>query len=135
VDISHRNFIDQIAAVESVIKELGADGKQTLTVFNKVDIVSDPDTVKSQLQRISGSVAISAKTGEGMDQMIQELEHQLSAWRLRAKYRIPVDESALIAEIHRIGHVLEITYEDNTAIITANVPPHLETKLAAFVMG
>lgn len=133
VDISHPGFMEQIAAVESVIHELGAEGKQTLTVFNKVDLLKNAELVETQLRRVPGSVAISARTGGGVNQMIQELEHQLSAWRLRAVYTIPVSESALIAEIHRIGHVLGIRYEQNNAVITAHVPPQLQGKLAPYL--
>jgi hypothetical protein len=38
----------------------------------------------------------------------------------------------LIAEIHRVGHVLELKYEGNDAVIVAHVPPHLEQKLADY---
>ena len=122
-------------AVESVIEELDAHGKQTITIFNKIDLVQNPGLIDSQLRRIPGSVAVSARTGLGVDQMLQELENRLSAWRLRASYRIPVGESALLAEIHRAGHVLEISYEGNTAFVRANVPPELQAKLAAYLVS
>jgi len=56
----------------------------------------------------------------------------LSAWRLRSHFKIPASESALIAEIHRVGHVLELKYEGNDAIIVAHVPPELGQKFAKF---
>jgi hypothetical protein len=65
---------------------------------------------------------------------VQALEDALSAWRLRSRFRIPSNESALIAEIHRVGHVLELRYEGNNAIIVAHVPPHLEQKLANYAL-
>jgi hypothetical protein len=43
-----------------------------------------------------------------------------------------VSESALIAEIHRVGHVLELRYDGEFAIIVAHTPPQLQQKLAAF---
>jgi hypothetical protein len=51
---------------------------------------------------------------------------------LRLSFRIPSNESALLAEIHRAGHVLELRYEGNDAVIVAHVPPHLEAKLARY---
>jgi hypothetical protein len=51
---------------------------------------------------------------------------------LRSRFRIPSKESALIAEIHRVGHVLELRYEGSDAVIVAHVPPHLEQKLADY---
>ncbi len=133
VDISHPHFLDQMAAVESVLKELDAHGKQTFTVFNKTDLVGDSDVVAMQLARIPHSVAISAKTGEGIPEMIEELENQLAAWRLRGVYRIPLADTATVAEIHRVGHVLEIRYEEEFAIVRAHIPPQLRHKLSAFL--
>jgi GTP-binding protein HflX len=88
----------------------------------------------SYLKRFPGSVAISARTGEGVNKLVQALEDALSSWRLRSRFCIPSNESALIAEIHRVGHVLELRYEGSDAVIVAHVPPHLEQKLADYAV-
>jgi GTP-binding protein HflX len=157
VDLSHPRVDEQMDAVDAVIKELDAFGKQTLIVFNKIDRlengaggsratwtgnperVDEPggESVNRELaeiyvKRFPGSVAISARTGEGVGHLVQALENSLSSWRLRSRFRIPARESALIAEIHRVGHVLEVRYEGDDALIVAHVPPHLEQKLSRF---
>ena len=129
VDLSHPRVDEQMEAVDRVTKELDAYGKQTLIVFNKIDKLANREGVDSYLKRFSGSVAISARTGEGVNQLVQALEGALSSWRLRSRFRIPANESALIAEIHRVGHVLELRYEENDALIVAHVPPDLAQKL------
>ena len=134
VDLSHPNFAEQMQAVETVLREIEAHGKQTVTVFNKRDAVENTDLIAAQLRRTRGSVAISAQTGEGMDQFIQELENSLAAWRLRASYKIPDTESAIVAEIHRVGHVLSIEYAEGSVLIRAHVPPELEKRLAAYAV-
>jgi GTP-binding protein HflX len=134
VDLSHARVDDQIEAVENVIKELDAHGKQTLIVFNKIDNLPNRELIDIYLRRFPGSVAISARTGEGVNKLVQALQDALSAWRLRSRFRIPASESALIAEIHRVGHVLELKYEDNDAIVVAHVPPDLTQKLADFAI-
>ena len=131
VDLSHPQHREQMAAVDETISELGAHGKQTLIAFNKSDQV-DPDIMASQLHNHPGSVAISALTGAGMDAFFQELEVRLSAWRMRVEFRIPIEASALLAEVHRVGHVLSVTYEDDTAVVLAHIPPELKPKLAPF---
>ena len=132
VDLSHPRVDEQMQAVDGVIKELNAYGKQTLIVFNKIDNLPNRELADSYLNRFPGSVAISARTGEGLDRLVQALEDALSSWRLRSRFRIPANESALIAEIHRVGHVLELRYEGSDAVIVAHVPPHLEQKLANY---
>jgi 50S ribosomal subunit-associated GTPase HflX len=67
-----------------------------------------------------------------MGNLVQALENALSSWRLRSRFRIPANESALLAEIHRVGHVLEVRYEGDDALVVAHVPPHLEQKLARY---
>src|SRR5207249_6437717 len=111
VDLSHPRVDEQMAAVDSVIKELDAFGKQTLIVFNKIDNLDNREQAETYVKRFPGSVAISARTGEGVNKLVQALESALSAWRLRSHFRVPLSESNLIAEIHRVGHVLELRYD------------------------
>ena len=157
VDLSHPRVDEQMEAVDSVIKELDAFGKQTLIVFNKIDNLEngaggnratstgEPGRVDARgdesinreisetyVKRFPGSVAISARTGEGVNRLVGALENALSSWRLRSRFRIPSDQSALIAEIHRVGHVLELRYEGDDALIVAHVPPELAQKLARY---
>ena len=129
VDLSHPRVDDQMEAVEGVTKELGAFGKQTVIVFNKIDKLQNRELAETYTKRFPGSVAISARTGEGVNNLVQALQDALSAWRLRSRFRIPASESALIAEIHRVGHVLELRYEGEGALIVAHVPPELAQKL------
>ncbi len=142
VDLSHPRVDEQMEAVDSVIKELDAFGKQTLIVFNKIDNLENGaargdesinrEISETYVKRFPGSVAISARTGEGVNRLVGALENALSSWRLRSRFRIPSDQSALIAEIHRVGHVLELRYEGDDALIVAHVPPELAQKLARY---
>jgi len=132
VDLSHPRVDEQMEAVDAVIKELDAFGKQTLIVFNKIDNLRNREQVEAYLKRFPGSVAISARTGESVNTLVQALQDALSSWRLRSRFRIPASESALIAEIHRAGHVLELRYEGGDALIVAHVPPELAQKLERF---
>ena len=58
-DLSHPRVDEQMAAVDSVIKELDAFGKQTLIVFNKIDLLENPELASIYCRRFPGSVAIS----------------------------------------------------------------------------
>src|ERR1700736_1131692 len=135
VDLSHPRVDEHIEAVNNVTKELGAFGKQTLIVFNKIDALQNDELIDIYKERFPGSVAISAHTGEGVNKLVQALQDALSAWRLRSRFKIPASESALIAEIHRVGHVLELRYEGNDALVVAHVPPELAQKLERFAQS
>ena len=133
VDLSHPRVDEQMEAVDAVIKELGAFGKQTLTIFNKIDLLKNPELVNVYREKFPGSVAISARTGANLDDLVPALQNALISWRLRARYRLPVSEAALLAEAHRVGHVLEVQYEGDHTLLVAHVPPQLEQKLAPFL--
>ncbi|PWU11270.1 MAG: GTPase HflX [Verrucomicrobia bacterium] len=132
IDISHPNYRDQMAVVDSIVKELGAHGKQTVLVFNKIDQIENRELVQSQLRNYPNSVAISVHSGEGMNSFLEQLEMDLSAWRLKGEYQIPLTESALIAELHRVGRILSVCYEEEYARISAHIPPHLQSRMAPF---
>jgi GTP-binding protein HflX len=134
VDLSHPRVDEHIEAVDTVIKELGAFGKQTLMVFNKIDLLANDELVAAYTQKFPGSVAISARKGIGVSGLVQALQDELGAWRLRSHFRVPLREAGLIAEIHRVGHVLELRYEGEFALIVAHTPPELQKKLAAFAV-
>ncbi len=135
VDLSHPRVDEQMAAVDEVIKELDAFGKQTVIVFNKIDRLENPELADVYRKRFPGSVAISARIGDGVEDFVGALQHALGAWRMRSQFRVPLREANLIAEIHRVGHVLDLRYEGEFAVVTAHVPPHLEQRLASFALA
>lgn len=135
VDLSHPQWEEHIAATEEVIRELEADGKHTLIVFNKIDRLANAEAIDAALGRHPHSVAISVKTGENLEQFVDELQNQLSAWRLRQKFRIPQADSAALAELHQAGHVVGIAYDGDDALVTAHIPPALEAKFARYAVS
>ena len=135
VDLSHPQWEEHIVATEEVIRELEADGKHTLIVFNKIDRLANAEAIDAALARHPHSVAISVKTGENLEQFVDELQNQLSVWRLRQKFRIPQADSAALAELHQAGHVVEIAYDGDDALVTAHIPPALEAKFARYAVS
>lgn len=134
VDLSHVQWEHHIAATEAVIRELDAAGKHTLIVFNKIDRVENREAVAAAMSRFPNSVAISAATGENLREFVDELQNQLSAWRLRQHFRIPQSDSAALAELHRAGHVIDIRYEGDDALVSAHIPPAMEARFARFIV-
>jgi GTP-binding protein HflX len=134
VDLSHPLFEQQMAAVQVVLEELNAWGKQMIVVFNKIDRVENPALIAQVLRDHPGSVAISAVTGEGLPELFSEIESRLKAWRMRVKLVLPNHLSALLAELHRVGRVLDVSYRDDEIALTAHVPPQLQGKIKKYVV-
>ena len=135
VDLSHPLYEQQMSAVQTVLEELNAWGKQMIVVFNKCDRVANPALIEHALHKHPGSVAISALTGDGFKELYDEMEHQVKSWRLRVKLELPNHLTALVAELHRFGRVLDVSYLGDKIILTAHVPPHLQGKIKAYVVA
>jgi GTP-binding protein HflX len=103
-------------------------------VFNKIDRVANPALIEQVLHHYPGSVAISAATGEGMPELFSEIEQRLKAWRMRVKLVVPNHLTALLAELHRVGRVLDVSYRDDSVALTAHVPPQLQGKIQNYVV-
>jgi GTP-binding protein HflX len=106
-----------------------------IVVFNKIDRVTNPALIEYALHKHPHSVAISAVTGEGLGDLFGEIEHQVKSWRLRVKLVIPNHLTALVAELHRVGRVLDISYRDDTVALTAHVPPQLQGKIKPYMVA
>ena len=133
VDVSHPQASEQIQSVEEVLREIGAEGKPTLMVFNKVDQLNGNHTaLAGLLSRHPSGVPISATTGEGIPALLAELGSQLRPIREFLELAVPHDQSGIIARLHEVGQVVERHYEGETARFKARIPPHFHSEFAPF---
>jgi GTP-binding protein HflX len=116
-----------------VLDELGAEGKPTITVLNKIDLVEDPEQIASLARMFPDALRISAFTRAGLDQLLDACSAVL-ADRVRClDYRIPQQRADLVGLLHRDAKVLSTDYEGNDILVRAVVPPMLAGRLEAFV--
>jgi len=133
-DAAHPAVEDHIRAVYEVLDEIKAADVPMVHVFNKIDI-ADPGMV-SQLQLMWGrnaSVAVSARTGEGLDRLLDIVDAELASDRQRVTLRIPQSQAGLVARIHRSGRVLNQRYEGDDIILEAELDPAMKAQTAQFV--
>jgi len=134
VDVSHPQADEQIAAVNTVLNEIGAGDKPTLMVFNKVDQLNGANTLTRLHELYPNSVAISATTGAGVEELLAEISSQIRPERELLELKIPHEESAAIARLHKVGQVLERRYLAKTAKFKARIPPQHHAAFAAFIV-
>lgn len=122
VDASDPNFREQLQVTEELLQELGAGGKRTLYVFNKCDLGI------AELGRIGLSapvenlVYISARTGQGIEQMVQRLEEMVTEGKRRITYWIPNADGGALSTLYRVATVENVEYgaEGVTAVALAD---------------
>ncbi|HUW61597.1 MAG TPA: GTPase HflX [Candidatus Bathyarchaeia archaeon] len=132
-DLAHPHLKDHLAAVQAVLEEIHAGEKPVVNVFNKLDIAPETSEVRQMLHGPGARVGVSAKTGEGLNALLAEIDRQLSSSRRRVTLRIPQGNGAVIARVHQSSRVLNQNYEDNTVVIEAEIDPALEGALAEFI--
>jgi GTP-binding protein HflX len=110
----------QIAAVDDVLKELGASQKPTVLVLNKTDLLDEVELDKL-VGRFPDAVTMSAAKGEGLDDLLEALTGALSRLRVEVELLIPFDHGDLVARLHDDGEVLEESYEAEGTRIVARM--------------
>ena len=136
VDAGHPQAAEQIAAVNTVLREIGAEGKPTIMVFNKIDRLDGArGPLQKHLEQYPNSVGLSARTGEGTAGLIQELGTQLRPARELVELCVPHGDSAVIARLHEVAQVLERDYAGEAARFKARIPPHFRGEFAAYIVG
>jgi len=146
VDISHPQAGEQIQAVNTVLDEIGAAGKPTLMVFNKIDRLNlngnDAGNGNGNgringhafLEQHPNAVGVSAKTGDGLPVLLEELNNQLRPVREFMELSVPHESSAVIARLHAVGQVVERDYDRDQAWFKVRIPPHLHEEFAPFII-
>jgi GTP-binding protein HflX len=110
----------QIAEVERVLREIGADRVPQLVVFNKVDLVTDATAL--YLRGLAhGAVFASARSGMGIDDLVAEIAARLPSPNVEITLLVPYDRGEVIATLHRLGKVLTTDYEEEGTRVVARV--------------
>jgi GTP-binding protein HflX len=146
VDVSSPHAAQQTAHVTSVLHDIGAGETRQIAVLNKVDLLPGraPDDSHVLAQRIlgeartlemSGAVAVSARSGAGIDAVLAEIDRTLAFDPVSlARYRLPAAEGALLHLLHEHARVLSSRYEGDECVLEAEVPESLKRSLAKYAV-
>ncbi|MBQ7051425.1 MAG: GTPase HflX [Clostridia bacterium] len=117
-------MLRQHDVVLEVLQSLGAGDKPRIDVINKVDLLET-------LPQWPGAVPISAKTGEGMDQLLAEIKKNLLGVQRPLRVNIPYAQGALVSMLHGNGSVIAEEYTDTGIQIDAMADDELYGRLAS----
>ncbi len=131
VDASDDDWAEQLEAVDAVLESIGCENVATLAVFNKVDRI-DTSLAAARARAVPGSVAVSALTGEGIEDLLDRISEEAASRDRLVDAVLPYSQSALAAAVHRHGKLLAESYEGDGLHIVAKVPEHLATQLEKF---
>lgn len=122
-DASTPDLLLQMKAVEEVLKEVEADGIETVLILNKWDQVSDAERIILQAQ-FPKAICTSVLTGEGIEQLDERVACYLDNWSLHLEVEVPASGGRLLADLRRIARVVSERYEEDRWIASLSLAPH-----------
>ena len=131
-DVSHEDTEAQSRDVEEVLSQLGIaerGGRRLLEVWNKIDLLASEARVRvrnqAERQRAVGRpVLVSARTGEGLDLLVVEIEQRLAADRITLEFLLEAADGAGLSWLHRHTEVMsKALREDGVLAITVRADP------------
>jgi len=114
VDVSHPQFEEHVAVVNETLKELGANEKPTIMVFNKIDLLSEENRgiIGELKHRYPHAVFISAARGIGVSALKAEIEKVITEDSFEITVEIPLNHYELASRLHELGEVRERIFTD-----------------------
>ena len=123
VDCSNPQMDMQMHVVYETLRQLEVMGKEVVTVFNKIDKENADQTCRDP--KADYRVKISAKTGEGLDELLATIEKILRNRRIYLEKIFNYAEAGKIQKIRKYGQLLSEEYTDEGILVKAYVPAEL----------
>jgi GTP-binding protein HflX len=133
VDAGAPDAEQQVEAVRAVLRDIGAADQPELLVVNKIDL-ADPAVVDDLLSAHPEAVAVSAKTGEGIEKLEEVVGARLGALDPVVELAVPYERGDVIAALHREGDVLVEVHGDRETRVRARIPETDVSRFREFVV-
>ncbi|HSF26791.1 MAG TPA: GTPase HflX [Actinomycetes bacterium] len=134
VDGSHPDPEGQLGAVRQVLLEVGARDVPEIVVVNKAD-AADPLVLDRLRRREPHSVIVSARTGQGLDELRAAIERDLPRPAVEVDVVVPYARGELVSRVHEHGKVLAEEHTPDGTRLRALVPESLAAELVGFPVG
>jgi GTP-binding protein HflX len=125
---------ESIAAVDSVLEEIGAGTAPRLLVFNKIDLL-DPAEARELTIREPDAIAISAATGAGLEDLRERIGVAFEETLRPVELLVPYSEGAVLAELHTLAGDLEREDRPDGVVIRARIPAAVTHRFADFAQN
>ena len=134
VDGSDPDPEGQIRAVHDVLNEIGAAQVSELVVINKSDLAA-PEDIAALRSRHRDAVVVSARTGEGFDELRRTIEGRLPRPEVEVRALLPYGRGDLLDRVHQEGELLTTEHTGDGTLVVARVNADLAGELAAYERG
>jgi GTPase len=129
VDASSPTGWEQYEAVTGVLKELGCSGHNTLVLLNKIDKAEDPADVQILRHKLPDALAISARTGANISDLVGRVRDQIGGEIQTVTLRVPARDGKAVCFVEKHSEVLDRRYEDSTIEFDVRIGGRLLTRI------
>lgn len=135
VDAAHPDPLSQVAAVRTVLSEIpGALDVPELIVLNKTDL-ADAVTLAALRTGLPGAVAVSARTGEGIEELRARIEQMLPHPQVSIDVVVPYSRGDLVSRVHAEGEIDTVDYVEVGTHVVARVGAALAAEIEGAAAG
>jgi GTP-binding protein HflX len=134
LDVTNPNVAQHHETTLAVLRELGADEKRTITVFNKADAADDEARQRAHRLDPNG-LLVSARTGLGLEQLVDRCLELIADSLGASTLLIPHGRYDIVARFHEVGHVQHEEQRDEGVFIQGRFPPSQAGVFAPFVLA
>ncbi len=135
IDLSHPYFEDHINIVEQTLKDLDADRKNELKIFNKIDAVDDKNRIAYVRNKYKNSVIISAERGINIIKFKEKLIGLINETYIEEKVDLDLADSKTAAKIHSMAEVISTKYDNDLIHIIYKTNRENSNKIKKLVNG
>ena len=121
LDVSTPGIEERHNTTMNVLKEIGADTRNSLLVLNKIDLVDDV-TRRRLLHEYPDAIACSTLTREGLQELAALLERTCASSWISANLLIPHSQHSALARIREAGSILSENYDETGAHLSVRIP-------------
>jgi GTP-binding protein HflX len=133
VDASHPDPEGQISAVRSVFAEVGALQIPEIIILNKADI-ADPFVIERLRQHEARTVVVSARTGAGIDELLEAISEAIPHPSVELALLIPYDRGDILNKLHRSdAEIISLEHGEHGTLANVRVREDLAAEVEPFV--
>ncbi|MEU8543340.1 GTPase HflX [Streptomyces sp. NPDC048717] len=132
VDGSHPAPEEQLAAVREVFREVGAVNVPEIVIVNKAD-AADPLVLQRLLRTEKHSLAVSARSGEGIEELLARIDADLPRPQVEIEVLVPYTRGGLVSRAHVEGEVISEEHTPDGTLLKARVHEELAALFAPYV--
>lgn len=130
-DVSGEEYRLHLEVTNRLLQELGCGDRPIITVYNKCDLVADPDDIPHD----NDSVRICAKDGQGIDELLKAIEDHLPVKLKLFHLLVPFDKASLLSELRKVGALRSEEYTAEGIVAEALVEEPLWHKAAPYAVS